>query len=119
MDQVGAEYLRDINPGEAVYIGKDGIRSEYYCPQKYIKPAFCVFGLVYFSRPDSKIYGESVHLFRKRLGAKLAEESPVDADVVISVPEGGNSAAIGYSHASGIQIGRAHVRNHYVGRTFI
>ena len=76
LDQVGAEYIRDINPGEAVYIGKDGIRSEYYCPQKQIKPAFCIFELVYFSRPDSKVYGESVHLFRKKLGAKLAEESP-------------------------------------------
>ncbi|MDN3513560.1 MAG: amidophosphoribosyltransferase [Candidatus Brocadia sp.] len=119
MDQVGAEYIRDINPGEAVYIGKDGIRSEHYCPQKQIKSAFCIFELVYFSRPDSKVYGESVHLFRKRLGAKLAEESPVDADVVISVPEGGNSAAIGYSHASGIPFDRGFIRNHYVGRTFI
>ncbi|MBE7445076.1 MAG: amidophosphoribosyltransferase [Planctomycetia bacterium] len=119
MDQVGAEYIRDVNPGEAVYIGKNGIRSEYYCPQKHIKPAFCVFELVYFSRPDSKIYGESVHVFRKRLGAKLSEEAPVDADVVISVPEGGNSAAIGYSHASGIPFDRGFIRNHYVGRTFI
>ena len=118
LDQVGAEYIRDINPGEAVYVGKDGIRSEYYCPQKQVKPAFCIFELVYFSRPDSKIYGESVHLFRKRLGAKLAKESPVDADVVISVPEGGNSAAIGYSHASGIPFDRGFIRNHYVGRTF-
>ncbi|WKZ14524.1 MAG: amidophosphoribosyltransferase [Candidatus Jettenia caeni] len=119
LDQVGAEYIRDINPGEAVYVSKNGIQSEYYCPQRQIKPAFCIFELIYFSRPDSKIYGESVHLFRKRLGAKLAEESPVDADVVISVPEGGNSAAIGYSHASGIPIDRGFIRNHYVGRTFI
>lgn len=119
MDQVGAEYIRDINPGEAVYISRHGIRSEYYCPQGSIKPAYCVFELVYFARPDSRIYGESVHLFRKRLGARLAEEAPVDADVVISVPEGGNSAAIGYSHASGIPIDRGFIRNHYVGRTFI
>ena len=119
LDQVGAEYIRDVQPGEAVYIGKDGLRSEIYCPQKNIKPAFCVFELVYFSRPDSKIYGESVHVFRKKLGAKLAEESPVDADVVISVPEGGNSSAIGYSHASGIPFDRGFIRNHYVGRTFI
>lgn len=118
-DQVGAEYIRDVQPGEAVYIGKDGLRSEIYCPQKNIKPAFCIFELVYFSRPDSKIYGESVHMFRKRLGAKLAEESPVSADVVISVPEGGNSSAIGYSHASGIPFDRGFIRNHYVGRTFI
>ncbi len=119
LDQVGAQYLRDVNPGEAVYVGKNGIRSEYYCPKKYINPSFCIFELVYFSRPDSMVYGESVHLFRKRLGAKLAEESPVDADVVVSVPEGGNSAAIGYSHASGIPFDRGFIRNHYVGRTFI
>jgi len=119
MDQVGAEYIRDVAPGEAVYIDKDGIRSEYYCPQNQIKPAFCIFELVYFARPDSRIYGESVHIFRKKLGAKLAEESRVDADVVISVPEGGNSAAIGYSHASGIPLDRGFIRNHYVGRTFI
>lgn len=119
LDQVGAEYIRDVNPGEAVYVGKNGIRSEYYCPRENIKPAFCVFELVYFSRPDSKVYGESVHMFRKRLGAKLAEESPVDADVVISVPEGGNSAAIGYSHAAKIPFDRGFIRNHYVGRTFI
>lgn len=119
LDQVGAEYIRDVNPGEAVYVSKDGLRSEYFCPQKQIKPAYCIFELVYFSRPDSQIYGESVHMFRKRLGAALAAESPVDADVVISVPEGGNSAAIGYSHASGIPFDRGFIRNHYVGRTFI
>jgi amidophosphoribosyltransferase len=119
LDQVGAEYIRDINPGEAVYVGKNGVRSEYYCPREYIKPAFCIFELVYFARPDSKVYGENVHMFRKKLGAKLAEESPVDADVVISVPEGGNSAAIGYSHYSKIPFDRGFIRNHYVGRTFI
>jgi len=117
MDQVGAEYVRDVEPGEAVFISKNGMRSEYYNKQK--KHAFCVFELVYFSRPDSKIYGESVHLFRKRSGAKLVEEAPVDADVVVSVPEGGNSAAIGYSHASLIPFDRGFIRNHYVGRTFI
>ncbi|MCF6158956.1 MAG: amidophosphoribosyltransferase [wastewater metagenome] len=119
MDQVGAEFIRDINPGEAVYVSKHGIRSEYYCPQRLVKPAYCIFELVYFSRPDSRIYGESVHVFRKKLGEKLAEEAPVDADVVISVPEGGNSAGIGYSHASGIPFDRGFIRNHYVGRTFI
>ena len=119
LDQVGAEFIRDINPGEAVYVGKDGIRSEYYCPKKYVKSAFCIFELVYFSRPDSRIYGESVHVFRKKLGEKLAKEAPADADVVISVPEGGNSAAIGYSHTSGIPLDRGFIRNHYVGRTFI
>ncbi len=119
LDQVGAEFIRDINPGEAVYVGKDGIRSEYYCTKKNVKSAFCIFELVYFSRPDSRIYGESVHIFRKKLGEKLAKEAPADADVVISVPEGGNSAAIGYSHTSGIPLDRGFIRNHYVGRTFI
>ncbi|MCF6150337.1 MAG: amidophosphoribosyltransferase [Candidatus Kuenenia sp.] len=117
LDQVGAEFIRDVQPGEIVTVSKDGLRSEFYSHQK--RYASCIFELVYFSRPDSMVYGESVHLFRKKLGAKLAEESPVDADVVISVPEGGNSAAIGYSHASLIPFDRGFIRNHYVGRTFI
>ncbi|GJQ49259.1 MAG: amidophosphoribosyltransferase [Candidatus Kuenenia stuttgartiensis] len=117
LDQIGAEYVRDVQPGEIVSISKGGLRSEFYSNQK--KHAFCIFELVYFSRPDSSVYGESVHLFRKKLGAKLTEESPVDADVVISVPEGGNSAAIGYSHAASIPFDRGFIRNHYVGRTFI
>ena len=73
LDQVGAEYIRDINPGEAVYVGRDGIRSEYYCPQKQIKPAFVFSNWSTFRDPIARIYGESVHLFRKRLGAKLAK----------------------------------------------
>lgn len=115
-DQVGAEYLREVSPGEIVYINKDGLRSETFAPAK---PSYCVFELIYFSRPDSKIYGENVHLVRKKLGTKLAEECPVDADIVVPVPEGGTSAAMGYSQASGIPLERGFVRNHYVGRTFI
>ncbi len=116
LEQIGAQYLREVSPGEVIYIDKNGLRSETFAPAK---PSYCIFELIYFSRPDSTIYGENVHLFRKRLGAKLAEECPVEADIVIPVPEGGNSAAMGYSQASGIPLDRGFVRNHYVGRTFI
>ncbi|ODS34059.1 MAG: amidophosphoribosyltransferase [Candidatus Scalindua rubra] len=119
LDQIGAEFIRDVKPGEVVYVNKDGLKSESYCSPRRIRPSYCIFELIYFSRPDSKVFGESVHLFRKRLGMKLAKEFPVDADVVIAVPEGGNSAALGYSQASGIPLDRGFIRNHYVGRTFI
>ena len=118
-DQIGAEYIRDVKPGEVIYINKNGLKSETYCSPRRIRPSYCIFELIYFSRPDSKVFGESTHLFRKRLGMKLAEEFPVDADIVIAVPEVGNSAALGYSQASGIPLDRGFIRNHYVGRTFI
>ncbi|MEE9200559.1 MAG: amidophosphoribosyltransferase [Candidatus Brocadiales bacterium] len=116
LEQIGATYLREVSPGELIYIDKNGLRSETFAPAR---PSYCIFELIYFSRPDSVIFGENVHLFRKSLGEKLAEECPVEADIVISVPEGGNSAAMGYSQASGIPLERGFVRNHYVGRTFI
>ncbi|MCP5002962.1 MAG: amidophosphoribosyltransferase, partial [Planctomycetes bacterium] len=119
MDQIGAEYIRDIEPGEVVYINKYGLKSEIYCSARRIKPSYCIFEMIYFSRPDSTIFGENVHMFRRKLGMRLAEEFPVDADIVISVPEGGNSAALGFSHFSGIPLERGFIRNHYVGRTFI
>ncbi|MFQ5964562.1 MAG: amidophosphoribosyltransferase [Candidatus Scalinduaceae bacterium] len=119
LDQIGAEFIRDVKPGEVIYINKNGLKSETYCSPRRIHPAYCIFELIYFSRPDSKVFGESVHLFRKRLGMKLAEEFPADADIVIAVPEGGNSAALGYSIASGIPLDRGFIRNHYVGRSFI
>lgn len=118
-DQIGAEFVRDVEPGEVVYINKDGLKSEIYCSPRRIRPAYCIFELIYFARPDSNVFGENVHLFRKQLGRKLAKEFPVDADIVIAVPEGGNSAAMGYSVASGIPLERGFIRNHYVGRTFI
>lgn len=118
-DQVGAEFIRDIEPGEVVYINKDGLKSEIYCSPRQISPSYCIFELIYFARPDSNVFGENVHLFRKKLGRKLAKEFPSDADIVIAVPEGGNSAAMGYSEASGIPLERGFIRNHYVGRTFI
>ncbi|MFQ5861754.1 MAG: amidophosphoribosyltransferase [Candidatus Brocadiales bacterium] len=116
LDQIGAECLREVSPGEIIYIDKNGLRTETFAPAD---PSYCIFELIYFSRPDSIIYGENVHLFRKRLGTKLAEECPAEADIVVPVPEGGNSAAMGYSQASGIPLDRGFVRNHYVGRTFI
>ncbi|MGR3301577.1 MAG: amidophosphoribosyltransferase [Candidatus Scalindua sp.] len=118
-DQIGAEFVRDVKPGEVVYINKDGLKSEIYCSPRRIRPAYCIFELIYFARPDSNVFGENVHLFRKQLGRRLAKEFPVDADVVIAVPEGGNSAAMGFSEASGIPLDRGFIRNHYVGRTFI
>ncbi len=119
LDQVGAEFIRDVEPGEVVYINRDGLKSEIYCSPRRIRPAYCIFELIYFARPDSNLFGENVHYFRKRLGVRLAKEFPVDADVVIAVPEGGNSAAVGYSEESGIPLDRGFIRNHYVGRTFI
>ncbi|MHC4268798.1 MAG: amidophosphoribosyltransferase [Planctomycetota bacterium] len=118
-DQIGATFIRDVEPGEVVYINKDGLKSEIFCSPRRIRPAYCIFELIYFARPDSNVFGENAHLFRKRLGRRLAKEFPVDADVVIAVPEGGNSAAMGYSEKSGIPLDRGFIRNHYVGRTFI
>ncbi len=116
LDQVGAEYIREVAPGEIIYINKDGIRSERFAPER---PSYCIFELIYFSRPDSHFCGQNVHQFRRALGMKLVEECPAKADIVVPVPEGGNSAAMGYSQASGIPLDRGFIRNHYVGRTFI
>jgi amidophosphoribosyltransferase len=116
LDLVGAEYIREITPGEIVRIDKNGMKAESFSPAR---PSHCIFELIYFSRPDSRIYGENIHLFRKRLGVKLAEECPARADIVIPVPEGGTAAAMGYSQFSGIPLDRGFIRNHYVGRTFI
>ena len=116
LDQVRAEYLREVAPGEIIRIDKEGLRTERFAPAR---PSYCIFELIYFSRPDSHFSGQNVHLFRKALGMKLAEERPANADIVIPVPEGGNSAAMGYSQASGIPLDRGFIRNHYVGRTFI
>lgn len=116
-DIIGARYVRDIEPGEVVSIDKDGLKSHW--PHKKTKPAFCIFEFIYFSRPDSKIFGENVDKVRRRLGRQLALEQPVDADIVISVPDSSNTAALGYSEASGIRFEIGLIRNHYVGRTFI
>jgi len=118
LDLVGAKILREIEPGEMVMIGKDGIRSIKYTESK-IRHGFCAFEHVYFSRPDSIIFGETVHLVREKLGRQLAFEHPVKADIVIGVPDSGTSAALGFAKESGLPVEVGIIRNHYIGRTFI
>lgn len=119
LTQVGAEYVRDIEPGELVFVDKDGFRSHRFAEPENSHSAQCVFEMVYFARPDSNVFGKNVHMVRLQYGEQLAKEHPVDADIVISVPDSGNSAALGYSRASGIPLDYGFMRNHYVGRTFI
>ena len=117
-DMMDAETVREVDPGEIVVISSQGIKS-MRIPAKDNRLAHCIFEHVYFSRPDSKVFGESVHMVRERLGQQLAKEHPVDADIVIPVPDSGNSAALGFSRESGIPLEYGIIRNHYVGRTFI
>lgn len=118
LDSVGAEFIRDIKPGEIVVFDKSGVRSiEEHCNKKPEK--ICIFEYIYFARPDSVIEGRSVHDARLKAGACLAMEHPVQADVVIGVPDSGIDAAIGYSRQSGIPYGIGFIKNKYIGRTFI
>lgn len=117
-DLIGAEYVREIKPGELVVLNSEGVTS--YSPFAKTRSAMCVFEYVYFSRPDSKIFGgKAVYLTRKELGRQLAREAWVDADIVIPVPDSGVPAAMGYAEGSGIPFETGLIRNHYVGRTFI
>ena len=117
-DIIDAEYIRDVEPGEMVIINEKGIRSVQAL--KSPRKAFCVFEFIYFSRPDSYIFGHTcVNSIRKSFGRQLAIDSPVDADIVIPVPDSGVPAAIGYAEQSGIPFDFGLIRNHYVGRTFI
>jgi len=118
-DLIGANVVRELEPGEVVIINEKGLRSLSYCSREEITPSYCIFEHIYFARPDSNIFGDNNHKFRVRLGRALAREHPVQADVVIPVPDSGNSAAQGFSEASGILLDQGFVRNHYVGRTFI
>ncbi len=113
------EYVRDVEPGEIVVFDKNGSRSERSLPKKQCKPKHCIFEHVYFARPDSRIFGDTVHVVRRRMGRRLAQEHPVAADLVTPVPDSGMSAALGYAEESGIPFEMAFMRNHYVGRTFI
>ena len=118
LDLIGAMYVRDIEPGEVLIIGEDGIRSMRLLNST--RKAFCVFEFIYFSRPDSNIFGGvSVNEMRKEFGRQLARESMTEADIVIPVPDSGVPAAIGYSEESKIPFDFGLIRNHYVGRTFI
>ena len=118
LDAIGAAFVRDILPGEVVTVSADGIRSDTsHCGKEERK--LCVFEYIYFARPDSVIDGCSVSLARQRAGAFLARKNPVDADIVIGVPDSGLDAAIGYARESGIPYGVGFVKNKYIGRTFI
>lgn len=119
-DLIGAKLIREVEPGEMVFINGKGLRSVRLRDfNLHDRHAFCVFEHVYFSRPDSVVFGENVHLVRRKLGEQLAKEHPVKADFVVPVPDSGFSAALGYSCASGIPLEMGIIRNHYVGRTFI
>ncbi|RCX16931.1 amidophosphoribosyltransferase [Anaerobacterium chartisolvens] len=117
LDAIGAEYVRDVNPGEIVLIGEQGIESiQTEVPEE---SKLCIFEFIYFARPDSYIDGISVHQARMEAGRRLAEEHPVDADLVIGAPDSGLTAAMGFSEKSGIPYGQGLLKNRYVGRTFI
>ena len=117
LDIIGANFVRDIAPGEMVVITDKGVESHF--PFRQQNPRFCIFEHVYFSRPDSIIGGRSVYETRRQIGVELAKESPVDADLVCPVPDSGTPAAIGFSQQSGIPYAMGIIRNQYMGRTFI
>jgi amidophosphoribosyltransferase len=116
-DLIGAAYLNDVDPGEMIIVGPEGVTHERFSPQR--PHAHCAFEHVYFSRPDSIVFGRPVQQSREMLGRLLAREHPADADVVVPVPDSGVAAAVGYAAESGLPFRHALIRNHYVGRTFI
>lgn len=117
IDLVGATYIGEIRPGEMVTISNTGLQREQIFEP--VKQASCIFEMIYFARPDSLVFDQSVYKFRKSLGAQLYKEAPVEADMIVPVPDSGMYAALGYSQASGIPFETAITRNHYVGRSFI
>ena len=117
LDLIEAKYEREVEPGEIVVISDGGLQSLRYAPAG--ERLHCVFEYVYFARPDSVLWGRNVHTVRKALGRELAREHPVEADIVIPVPDSGTSAALGFSEQSGVRYEMGLIRNHYVGRTFI
>jgi amidophosphoribosyltransferase len=117
-DLIHAKFIRDVEPGEIVIIDKSGLRSVKYMPE-HQRRAFCIFEYVYFARPDSNIAGQNVYRVRVNMGRELAREYPIEADVVVPVPDSGNCAALGYSLESGVPFEMAFVRNHYIGRSFL
>lgn len=116
-DLIGAKYVDEVEPGEMITVTADGISRERFAPK--LPPSHCIFEHVYFSRPDSMVFGKSVEHSREIMGEILATENPVEADCVVPVPDSGVSAAIGYSRQSGLPYRPGLIRNHYVGRTFI
>jgi amidophosphoribosyltransferase len=117
LDLIGATYVRDVEPGEVIVVSVHGLKS--IKPFAQAARSQCVFEHVYFARPDSYVFGESVNEVRTNLGRRLAQESPVDADVVVPIPDSGVCAAVGFAESSGIPMRMGLIRNHYVGRTFI
>ncbi len=117
-DLIGAKFVRDVEPGEIVLIDEKGITTLQAFPE-HNRRAFCIFEFIYFARPDSTIMGRNVYKVRVELGRQLAREHPVEADIVVPVPDSGNCAALGYALESGIPFEMAFVRNHYVGRSFL
>jgi amidophosphoribosyltransferase len=118
-DSIGAEFVREVEPGEIVRLDKNGLSSRFFVTPGSVTPAHCIFEHVYFAKQNSTIFGENVHELRKKLGRRLAIEHPIDADVVIPVPDSGTSAAVGFAEKSGIPFDMGMVRSHYIGRTFI
>ncbi len=118
LGQVGASYEREVQPGELVSVGPEGFQTTRL-GREGAGLSHCVFEIVYFARPDSTVFGHNVHEIRVRYGRSLAREHPVDADIVVAVPDSGNSAALGYARESGLPFEVGFIRNHYIGRTFI
>ncbi len=116
-DIIGAKYIRDVEPGEILVLNGKGLQSYHILPKR--RNAFCIFEYIYFSRPDSMIFGSNVDKVRRRLGRQVAKEHPVDADIVISIPDSSNTIGLGYSEESGIPFDIGLIRNHYIGRSFI
>jgi len=119
LDLIGAKFVREVEPGEVVVVGSSGLRSLHPFKQIETRRSHCLFEHVYFARPDSVVFGESVQGVRVKLGRQLAREHPVEADLVMPIPDSGNFAALGYSQESKIPFVLGMTRNHYVGRTFI
>ncbi|MDQ3570260.1 MAG: amidophosphoribosyltransferase [Actinomycetota bacterium] len=119
LDVIGAHFVREVDPGEMIVIDATGWRSARPFPAERVDPRLCIFEFVYFARPDSQLYGKEVHGARRRMGKLLAEQAPVEADMVMGVPDSGVPAAEGYALRSGIPYGQGLVKNRYIGRTFI
>lgn len=116
-DLIGADYQRELDPGELIWVGKEGV--ERLRPFPSVPSAACIFEFIYFARPDSRVFGVTADRVRREMGSQLAREKPAPADIVISVPDSSNTAALGYAQQSGIRLEIGLIRNHYVGRTFI
>ena len=117
MDLIEAEFIREVEPGELILINENGLQS--FFPFKKVESKYCVFEHIYFARPDSFLFGEHVYAARKEMGRAMAQESPVDADLIVPVPDSGVVSAMGFAEESGIPFEMGLIRNHYVGRTFI